>query len=198
MRLRFLVLAAFAALLLSACQASASPSAQPSADGSGLGGSIGPLPSFVGNPELEATLPEKAGDITFFQSFSMSGQDFLAEGDLANFEQFIETLDADIEDVSVAVAIGANTDVTDTATILAFQVTGAETAELVGAFKSGAEKGGEPLVWHAETVGGKSVEVAEPNDDFPTPIGLYATGDVLYFVSSTDPNAFEEIISALP
>ncbi len=195
MRLRFVLGAALAALILTACQPSASSSAEPSA---GAGGSIGPLPSFVGNPELEATLPEEAGDITFFQSISMSGPDFLAEGDLASFEQFIDTLDADIEDVSVAVALGANHDVTDTATILAFQVAGAEAVELVEAFRSGAENGGDPLVWHDQTVGGKPVQVAEPNEDFPTPIGLYATGDVLYLVSSTDPDAFEAILEQLP
>jgi hypothetical protein len=197
MRLRFVLCAAMAALVLTACQPSASP--EPSADGSGgAGGSIGSLPSFVGNPELEATLPEEAGDITFFQSVSMSGPDFLDEDNLVNFEQFIASLGADIEDVSVAVALGANHDVTDTATILAFQVAGAETTELVEAFQSGAENSGDPLVWHADTVGGKAVQVADPNADFPTPIGLYAIGDVLYLVSSTDPDAFEAILAQLP
>ena len=70
--------------------------------------------------------------------------------------------------------------------------------ELIDEFKASAEGSGDPLVWHPETVGGKSVEVADPNADFETPIALYATGDVLYFVSATDPDAFEEIISGLP
>jgi hypothetical protein len=190
--------AALAALVFTACQpsASGSPSGEPSP---GASGPLGSIPSFVGNPELEATLPEEAGDIVFFQSVSMSGPDFLAGGDeLGNFEDFIDTLGADVEDVSVAVALGANHDVTDTATILAFQVDGAQAADLVDAFKSGAEQGGDALVWNARTVGGKRVEVAEPNDDFPTPIGLYAIGEVLYFVSSTDPDAFEAILEQLP
>jgi hypothetical protein len=197
MRLRYLLGAALAALLFTACQpsASASPSVEPSAEG---GGPLGSLPSFVGNPELEATLPEEAGDIIFFQSVSMSGPDFLAEGDLSSFEEFVDSLGAEVEDVSVAVAIGGNADITDTATILAFEVNGAQATDLVASFKTGAEEGGDPLEWHPETVGGKDVEVAEPNDDFPTPIALYATGDVLYFVSCTDPEAFEDIIAALP
>ena len=68
MRLRFLLGAAIAALILTACQPSASP-ASPSADGSPEAGrSIGPIPSLVGDPELEATLPEEAAGIIFFQS----------------------------------------------------------------------------------------------------------------------------------
>jgi len=53
-------------------------------------------------------------------------------------------------------------------------------------------------VWHAQTIGGKSVELSDTNPDFPTPVTLYATGEVLYFVSSTDPNATEEILAFLP
>ncbi len=193
MRLRFLLVAAFSALLATACQPSASPSAEPSADGSGE-----PLPSLVGNPELEATLPDKAGDIRFYQTFSMSGPDFLSADIDEQFVTFIDSLGADIDDVSVAFALGSNFDATDTASVFAFEVKGAEAEELVDEFKASADEGGDPLVWQPETVGGKSVEVAEPNDDFPTPIALYATADVLYFVSSTDPDAFEAIIASLP
>ena len=63
---------------------------------------------------------------------------------------------------------------------------------------SPAESCGAPLVWTPGTIGGKSVEVAEPNEDFPTPIALYAVEDTLYFVSTTDPAAFEAILAALP
>ncbi len=198
MRLRYLLGAALAALLFTACQPSASPSAEPSGAASdGAGGSIGEIPSMVGNPELEATLPQKAGDITM-QSFSMSGPDFLAADVDPQFTTFIDSLGADIEDVSVAFAFGSNTDGTNTASVFAFQIAGAEAQELIEEFKASAEDGGDPLVWNPDTVGGKSVEVAEPNDDFPTPLALYATGDVLYFVSATDPDAFEEIIAGLP
>lgn len=196
MRLRFLLFAAFAALLVTACQPSASPSAEPSADGSA--GSGDPLPSLVGNPELEATLPDEAGDIRFYQTFSMSGPDFLSADIDDQFVRFIDSLGADIDDVSVAFALGSNFDVTDTASVFAFQVNGAEAAELVDEFKASADDGGDPLVWEPQTVGGKSVEVAQPNDDFPTPIALYATGDTLYFVSCTDPDSFGEILAALP
>jgi hypothetical protein len=199
MRLRHLLGAALAALLFTACQPSASPSAEPSgAATDGTGGSIGEIPSMVGNPELEATLPQKAGEISL-QSFSMSGPDF-AEADVQpQFLTFIDSLGADIGDVSVAFAFGSNTDGTNTASVFAFQVAGAEAPELIDEFKASAEeKGQDPLVWNPETVGGKSVEVAEPNDDFPTPLALYATGDTRYFVSATDPGAFEEIIAGLP
>jgi hypothetical protein len=197
MRLRHLLGAALAALLFTACQPSASPSAEPSGAASdGVGGS-GAIPSMVGNPELEATLPEQAGDINL-QSFSMSGPDFVAADVDPQFVAFVDSLGADIEDVSVAFAFGSNSDGTNTASVFAFQVAGAEAQDLIAEFKASAEEGGDPLVWNPDNVGGKSVEVAEPNDDFPTPLALYATGDVLYFVSATDPDAFEEIISGLP
>jgi hypothetical protein len=198
MRLRHLLGAAMTALLITACQPSASPSAEPSAAASDGAGGSGAIPSMVGNPELEATLPEQAGNIVFFQSFSMSGPDFL-EADIDDqFVNFIESLGADIGDVSVAFALGSNSDGTNTASVFAFQVAGADAPELIDEFKAGAEQGGDPLAWHPETIAGKEVEVAEPNDDFPTPLALYATGDVLYAVSATDPDAFEEIIAGLP
>ncbi|RPH35940.1 MAG: hypothetical protein EHM90_03125, partial [Chloroflexi bacterium] len=152
MRLRILLGAAIAALIITACQPSASP-ASPSADGSeGGAGSVGPIPSLVGNPDLEATLPEEAAGIIFFQSTSMSGPDFIdAEVD-EQFLSFLEELGADIEDVSVAFALGANADGTNTAYVFAFQVVGAEPEELIDAFKAGAPDNPNPLEWTAETV----------------------------------------------
>jgi len=157
----------------------------------------GPLPSFVGAADLQATLPSEAAGITF-QAFSMSGPDFIVGEVDERFVTFIESLGADIEDVSVAISFGANADGTQTASILAFQVIGATASDLVDEFKATADEGADPLVWHAETIGGKSVELSDTNPDFPTPVTLYATGEVLYFVSSTDPNATQEILAFLP
>ena len=197
MRLRPLLGAALAALILTACQpsASSSPSAEPSADGSGP---LGSLPSFVGDPDLEATLPEEAAGIVFFQTTSMSGPDFVDAEIDQQFLDFLDELGADVNDVSVAFAIGANNDATNTASIFAFQVDGADANELIEAFKAGAPDDAEPLEWRAQNVGGKDVQVAEPTDEFPTPVALYATGDTLYIVSSTSAQAFEEILEQLP
>ena len=63
---------------------------------------------------------------------------------------------------------------------------------------AGAPEEGEPLEWRPQTVGGKPVQVAEPTDEFPTPVALYATGDTLYFVTSTSAEAFEQILEQLP
>jgi len=193
MRPRHVLSAAAAALLLAACQASASPVVSPSP--SEVATSGGPLPSFVGAADLEATLPAEAGGITL-QSFSMSGPDFVEGDEDPQFIDFIESLGADIQDVSVAFAFGANPDGTQTASAFAFQVAGAEAQELIDAFKASAEQG---LVWQPQTIAGKSVEASVPDPpDFPIPVTLYAIGDVLYFVSSTDPNATEEILAFLP
>lgn len=193
MRTRHALSAAAAALLLAACQASASPASSPSPSEVATSGV--PLPSFVGAPDLEATLPTEAGGISM-QAFSMSGPDFVEGDENPQFTAFIESLDADISDVSVAFAFGANSDGTQTASVLAFQVEGASADELIEAFKASAEQG---LVWSPATIGGKSVEASDPDPpDFPTPVALYAADDVLYFVSSTDPNAFEEILVFLP
>jgi hypothetical protein len=193
MRPRHVLSAAAAALLLSAGQASASPASSPSSSDV-ASGSGAPLQSFVGAPDLEATLPTEAGGISL-QIFSMSGPDFVEGDEDPQFNAFIESLGAEITDVSVAFAFGGNTDGTQTASAFAFRVEGASADELVEAFKASAEQG---LVWNPAFVGGKSVEVSETTPEFATPVALYATGDVLYFVSSTDPNAFEEILAFLP
>ena len=83
-----------------ACQSSASASPTPDAAASGA------IPSFVGAPDLEATLPDEAGGIVF-QSFSMSGPDFVDAEIDDQFVAFINGLGADIDQVAVAVAIGA-------------------------------------------------------------------------------------------
>ena len=201
MRPRLVLAAVAAALILAACQGSASPAASPSAGSGGepsaAASSVGALPSFVGAADLEATLPAEAAGISL-RSFSMSGPDFVAGEVDQQFITFLDSLGADIEDVAVAFAFGANADGTQTASVFAFQVKGAQAADLTDEFKASAEGGGDPLVWHAETVGGKSVEVSDPNADFPTPVVLYATGEVLYFVSSTDPAALEAIVAFLP
>jgi hypothetical protein len=193
MRPRQVLSAAAAALLLAACQASASPLESPSSSEVGTSGA--PRPSLVGAPDLEATLPSEAAGITL-QSFSMSGPDFV-EGEVdEQFVTFIESLGADVQDVSVAFAFGANAAGTQTASAFAFQVAGASAQELIDAFKASAEQG---LVWQPDTMGGKSVEASVPDPpDFPIPVVLYATDDVLYFVSSTDPDAMEEILAFLP
>jgi hypothetical protein len=190
--MRHVLSAAGAALLLAACQASASPTSSPSSSEAAT--SSGALPSFVGAPDLEATLPTEAGGISL-QAFSMSGPDFVEGEEDPQFTDFIQSLGADMDDVSVAFAFGANADGTQTASVFAFRVMGASADELIEAFKTSAEQG---LVWNPATIGGKSVEVSETTPEFATPVALYATGDVLYFVSSTDPNAFEEILAFLP
>jgi hypothetical protein len=199
MRLRPLLGAALAALVLTACQPSAS--SPPSVEPNPPGGSGEARPSFVGDPELEATLPEEAAGIIFLQSGSASGPDFVAGGEDeigAQFLAFVEELGADIEDVSVAFAFGADADVGNTATVFAFRVDGAATDELIAAFQAGAPENAAPLEWRAQTVGGKPAQVAEPTDEFPTPVALYATGDTLYIVTSTSAEAFEQILEQLP
>lgn len=197
MRIRILLAATAAVLLLAACQESETPSPSPSEPSFPLPSGMSPLPSFVGDQELEDTLPAEAVGIDFFK-ISMSGPDFVAGEVNQQFIDFLDRLDADIEDVSVAFAIGSNDDGTQTASVFAFRVLGADAPSLIDEFKSSADAGGDPLVWHTESLGGKSVEVSDPNDDFPTPVVLYATGDVLYFASSTDPAALEEIVRQLP
>ena len=192
MRPRQVLSAAAAALVLAACQASASPVGSPSSE---VGTSGAPRPSLAGAPDLEATLPTEAAGISL-QPFPVTGPDFLAGEENEQFVAFIESLGADINDVSVAIAFGGNSDGTQTATVLAYQVPGASAQELIDAFKASAEGG---LMWHADSIGGKSVEASEPDPpDFPIPVVLYATGDVLYFISSTDPSATQEILAFLP
>jgi hypothetical protein len=128
----------------------------------------------------------------------MTGSEFVESDVEPRFLDFLDAINADIEDVSVAVALGSNLEGDQTASILAFRIRGAEAADLVEEFKATADQGGDPLVWEPQTIAGKDVEVAQPNADFPTPIALYESGEVLYFVSSSNEDAFEAIIDKLP
>ena len=79
-----------------------------------------------------------------------------------------------------------------------FRVAGADSDAMISAFQTVSGSGESPLGWHDETIGGKSVQVSSTNTDFPEPVVLYATGDILFFVTSSEESITEEIIRKLP
>lgn len=180
-------LALGAALALGACQVT-NPTATTT--------SATPLPTLSA-AQLQGLLPEQVRDITF-QAFAMDGATFLEETADPQFIGFLEQLGASPDDVVVAFAFGANADGTQTATVLAFRVQGADARDLVAEFQSTGGEGGTPLTWHERTIGGKKVQVADPTADFPSPAILYAWTDVMFFVTSTDQGATDQILRFLP
>jgi hypothetical protein len=69
---------------------------------------------------------------------------------------------------------------------------------MITTFQSASAANGSELTWHADTIGGKSVQVSSTNSDFQHPIVLYATGDILFFVNSSDDSITEDIVGNLP
>lgn len=189
MRFGPLVLVLVASLLLAACQ-SGGPNGSPDA-------SVQPTPIPSMTPEdLADLIPDRAGGITLFK-FPMTGEEFLDGAPDPAFAALLADLGADTEDISVVSAIGANEDESETAIVFAFRVAGADAETMISAFEDISDSSGSPLDWHEETIGGKSVQVSSTNADFEDPIVLYATGDILFFVTTTDGSITEDILRAL-
>ena len=168
----------------------AASQAQPSEDGA--------APSFTEGAvaDLEALIPDSVGDLTI-QKQSMQGSEFLtAPGSDPATIQFVQDLGVSPSDISIAIGFGFSADASASLVMFVFRAAGADTDRLVSAFKQASDSdGGTPLEWSSETVAGKQVEVA---DDGGSTTYLYATGDLLIFLTASDPATAEEVIGGLP
>lgn len=189
--------------ILAACgpaspEASASPSVPASVPPSG---SEVALPSFTSGevPELEALIPDQVGEIEI-QKLSMRGAQFLS-GDNSDprVAQFLTDLGVSPDDISLAFGFGVGPDLSSGAAIFVFRAEGAGPERLLSVYQASLNHEREaPLDWEPVTVGGKQALVAVDPEQAGRPIYLYASGDILFVVSATDPANSESVLEGLP
>ncbi|HEX7068475.1 MAG TPA: hypothetical protein VF295_09825 [Candidatus Limnocylindria bacterium] len=211
-----ILLVAVLALVVSACASEqASPSVQPtpavteeptpepsseapeaseSADAS-----IGAFPSFDlnGDPELAARFPDTVGGQPL-EVLSMRGDTFMSTpgGSDPAFEEFLDSVDADLSDVSVAFGGAASGD--SFLSVGAFRVLGASEDDLEREFIAASEDAGDITGLEQANIGGKDVWTAvDPSGETGASVYLYTKDDTLYFLTGTEAEV-AEILEALP
>ena len=203
-RFRTIAVTAVAGIALVACgPAASSDSGEPSSHASHAAASQAQAsrdaiePSFSEGlvADLEALIPDTVGDLEMTKS-SMRGNEFLiSEGSDPATVQFLEDLGVEPSDVSMAVGFGFSADAATSLIMFVFRAEGADTNQLVSAFKASLDSQRDtPHTWTSDEIGGTSVEKAL---DGETAIYLYARNDVLIFVSG-DADSAAEAISELP
>ena len=201
-RFSAVALAALVAVMISACgpttpvgseAAIATPTPQPTPTQSALPS----LPSSA--KDLEALIPAKVGNVTL-QKASMTGNEFVGSGNATKEAQdFLDALGVSSNDVAVAIGFGADIDSGDAVAVLLFRAEGASSDRLLSLFKEATDKERDtPLQWQAADLGGKHVEKATDPDQNGGTLYLYATGDLLVFVTAGSDDQAAEALSALP
>ncbi len=162
--------------------------------------SLPSLPAIFSNhadPTLESLLPAEVSGIAM-QRYSLTLSDVLdAGGDRAAIDAFLAGIGKAESDGSFAAAL----DPTNTLTggILAFKVSGADTARLLGGIVSVEQSDlGTGATTRQATVGGKGVTIVSvgtgPNDTE----WIYGRGDVVFVVHADDETRAAAFLQALP
>ena len=210
-----ILLVALLALVVSACASEqASPSVQPTPAvteeptpepsseapeaSASTDASIGAFPSFDlnGDPELAARFPDTVGGQPL-QVQSMRGDTFMSVGgsDPA-FEEFLDSVDADLSDVSVAFGGAASGD--SFLSVGAFRILGASEDDLEREFIAASEDAGDITGLEQAKIGGKDVWTAvDPSGETGASVYLYTKDDTLYFLTGSEAEV-AEILEALP
>ena len=210
-----ILLVALLALVVSACASEqASPSVQPTPAvteeptpepsseapeaSASTDASIGAFPSFDlnGDPELAARFPDTVGGQPL-QVQSMRGDTFMSVGgsDPA-FEEFLDSVDADLSDVSVAFGGAASGD--SFLSVGAFRILGASEDDLEREFIAASEDAGDITGLEQANIGGKDVWTAvDPIGETGASVYLYTKDDTLYFLTGSEAEV-AEILEALP
>lgn len=210
-----ILLVALLALVVSACASEqASPSVQPTPAvteeptpepsseapeaSASADASIGAFPSFDLNvdPELAARFPDTVGGQPL-QVQSMRGDTFMSVGgsDPA-FEEFLDSVDAELSDVSVAFGGAASGD--SILSVGAFRILGASEDDLEREFIAASEDAGDITGLEQANIGGKDVWTAvDPSGETGASVYLYTKDDTLYFLTGSEAEV-AEILEALP
>ena len=174
----------------------ATPTAEPTPTDSAAAGTPNPLASFDFNQDkaLEGLLPDSVGDLTLTK-YSVKGAEFFSgAGTDPAFKDFLDRVHAQPDDVSAAFA----GDETNSLSLLALRIAGANTDDLKTEFRRAMEESSSTKVDLSEaTVGGKSV-LTGFDPDQNSNVYFYVTGDVLFFVTTTDKAVAEAALQKLP
>lgn len=202
------------ALLVAACGGSStsSPSAQPAASQPVAASPVpseaaqseaapsavetGPVPSFQAGAagDLEATLPDEAGGLTFTKT-SFDGSQLGASGfgmDAGQLDPILKANGKTISDVRMAIATAAGAGAGTGAAVIALQVQGMDASKLIDIATANQGAGGAAT---KATIAGKDVLRIDAGG-FSTVI--YTKDDVLYEVFLASPDVAEAIVTKLP
>ena len=177
--------------------ATPSPTPAPTPTEEASEGSEAAIPSFDlnGDPELAARFPDSVGgEPLTVQSFR--GDVFMTGSTDPSFEAFLDSVGADLEDVSVA--FGGLMSGDSLLSVGAFRVVGADEDELETQFLAATEAEGDISGAERRSVGGKDVWTAtDPTGEAPGSMFIYVRDDTVYFLTGSEEQA-AEILAALP
>jgi hypothetical protein len=200
------------ALALAACSSGSSSSASASASASASTAtqsevasasateSSSALPSFDlpnSDAELEALLPDQIGGKQTIKS-SMKGSELLASGsDNQKFIDFLNSVGAQPDDVSVAFAFAVSTTADSTA-VAAFRVKGVDHSRLLTELTTAMQDDQSATNFTDATVGGKSVKKGTAPGEQAVSVYIYGVADLVFSVTSASDDAAAEVLSHLP
>lgn len=202
-RFRTIAVTAIAGFVLVACGPAATESGSPSSAGQASQapseaaqaseGGAGPSFSEGIVAELEALIPDTVGTLTV-QKQSMRGSEFLVSGTPdPSTVKFLQDLGVSPSDVSIALGFGF--DAENSFIMFVIRAAGADSARLLSVYQqASAADTTSPPEWVSATVGGEQVQTAVMGGQTAY---LYAKGDILFFISSTDPDTVGDVISKL-
>ena len=203
-RFTAVAMAALMAVVISACgpssgspNGSAAALATPTPEPTPTQSALPSLPSSA--KDREALIPDKIGKVTL-QKASMTGNEFVGSGNATKEAQdFLDALGVSSNDVAVAIGFGADLSSGDAIAVLLFRAEGASSDRLLTLFKAATDKERDtPLQWEPADLGGKHVEKASDPEQPAGTLYLYATGDLLVFVTAGSDDKAAEALSALP
>ncbi len=207
-------LVAALALALAACSSGSSSSASASASASATtatqseaasasaseSANASALPSFDlpnSDTELEALLPDKIGGQQTTKS-SMKGSELMTSGgDNQQIIDFLNSVGAQPDDVSVAFAFALSTNASSTA-VSAFRVKGVDHSILLNELSTSMQGDVGATGFTDATVGGKSVKKGTAPGQQTTSVYLYGVADLVFSVTSASDDAAAEVFSNLP
>ena len=156
------------------------------------------IPSFNldGDPELAGRFPDTVGGQPLtVQSFD--GQTFAqVGGDDPTFTAFLDSIGAELTDVSVA--FGGVMSGESPLTVGAFRVQGASEDDLEREFIAASEEAGDVTDVEQTSIGGKAVWTSvDPSGETDTQAFIYTKDDTLYFFTGPE-DQVAEILETLP
>jgi hypothetical protein len=208
--LRTIVVGITLAAMLTACSSSPAGSTPPgatatpqatataTATATAIGGSQLPLPSFGGDPELAAKFPTQVAGQPVTDLLTVVFIDFIrgfgtTEAQLSSTRQAFNALGIDLDKVvygSADALVNGNP-----VSFQAFRVPGQDAAKLMKNYALlSSDNEGDTL--ESASSGGKSVSVIKSAGVAST--WMYASGDTLWSVNTSDPDEAAAVFAALP